>query len=551
MKKNWKRVVALLCAFTTAIPFAACGVGVSDPMSAGNADLTKAQLYVCNYSGGVGREWLDNIIKRFQEDYATTKFTADTEGVEVWVTDTENDLEGYWGQQIERGCKESVFFLEDVNYRNAILKGWVLDITDIVKEDLTAYNETGSIEDKLYADQVGLYQTADGKYYGLPHSQVPTLLTYDADYFDINGLYFGSDGELGKTSSDADLSAGPDGQTGTYDDGMPATYAQFYELCDEIKGLGAAPIIWAGASGMEFYTTRFSKSLRADFEGSEATIGYTFNGTATHLIESIDADTREITYKAPVVITEENGWEYFSSAGYYYAYEFFENIYKNGYYSDSSFSSGTNHKSAQNKFLQGNLDDSWEDIAMLVEGTYWVNEAKDKFTELEGKFSDASLKDRNLKVMPLPKATEAQVGQKSTYVDSINQLAFISSKTPTEKVELAKTFLQYCETQESLEEFLLTTNLTRSYNVDYSDIYEDLCPYSKSIVDMFSQSNYIVASSNSSVFRNGYDTFFSRYEMGTSANIHPMWAIKNGSTAVDLWNAKKSQHTATNWAERL
>ena len=551
MKKNWKRVVALLCAFTTAIPFAACGVGVSDPMSAGNADLTKAQLYVCNYSGGVGREWLDNIIKRFQEDYATTKFTADTEGVEVWVTDTENDLEGYWGQQIERGCKESVFFLEDVNYRNAILKGWVLDITDIVKEDLTAYNETGSIEDKLYADQVGLYQTADGKYYGLPHSQVPTLLTYDADYFDINGLYFGSDGELGKTSSDADLSAGPDGQTGTYDDGMPATYAQFYELCDEIKGLGAAPIIWAGASGMEFYTTRFSKSLRADFEGSEATIGYTFNGTATHLIESIDADTREITYKAPVVITEENGWEYFSSAGYYYAYEFFENIYKNGYYSDSSFSSGTNHKSAQNKFLQGNLDDSWEDIAMLVEGTYWVNEAKDKFTELEGKFSDASLKDRNLKVMPLPKATEAQVGQKSTYVDSINQLAFISSKTPTEKVELAKTFLQYCETQESLEEFLLTTNLTRSYNVDYSDIYEDLCPYSKSIVDMFSQSNYIVASSNSSVFRNGYDTFFTRYEMGTPASRHPMWAIKNGSTAVDLWNAKKSQHTATNWAERL
>lgn len=549
MKHNWKRVAALLCVFTTGISFAACGV--SDPTGAGDADETKAQLYVCNYSGGVGREWLDNIIKRFQEDYATTKFTPDTEGVEVWVTDTENDLEGYWGQQIERGCKESVFFLEDVNYRNAIVKGWVLDITDIVQEDLTMYGESESIEDKLYDDQVSLYQTMDGKYYGLPHSQSPTLLTYDADYFDINGLYFDLDGQLGKTSSDADLSAGPDGQTGTYDDGMPATYAQFYELCDAIKDLGAAPIIWAGAGGMEFYSTNFAKTLRADFEGSEATIGYTFNGTATHLIESIDEDTREITYKDPVVITEENGWEYFSSAGYYYAYEFFESIYKNGYYSDSSFSTGTNHKSAQNKFLQGNLDDGWEDIAMLVEGTYWVNEAKDKFTELEGKFADASLKDRNLKVMPLPKATEAQVGEKSTYVDSINQLAFISSKTPTEKVELAKTFLQYCETQESLEEFLLTTNLTRSYDVDYSAIYDELCPYSQSLLDMFSESNYIIASSNSAVFRNGYDTFFTRYEMGTPANRHPMWAIKGGKTAVDLWNAKKSQHTAANWAERL
>ena len=461
-------------------------------------------------------------------------------------------MENYWGTQIERGCKETVFFLEDVNYRNAIARGWVLDITDIVQQELTAYGETDSIEDKLYEDQIPLYQTADGKYYGLPHSQSPTLLTYDADYFDTNYLYFGSDNQIGKCSTDKDLSAGPDGEPGTYDDGMPATYAQFYKLCDVIKDdLGGSPIIWAGADGMEFYSTNFAKTLRADFEGSEATIGYTFSGTATHLIESIDPDTREITYQAPVEITEETGWKYFSSAGYYYAYEFFENIYNKGYYSKSAFSPSTKHTTAQNKFLQGNVDDEWEDIAMLVEGTYWVNEAKTKFTELEGIDTAYALKNRNLKVMPLPKATEAQVGKKSTYVDSINQLAFISSRTPTEKVELSKTFLQYCETQESLEEFLLTTNLTRSYDVDYSAIYADLCPYSKSLLDMFSESNYIIASSNSAIFRNGYDTFFTRYEMGTPANRHPMWAIKNGATAIDLFNAKKSQHTEANWAERL
>jgi hypothetical protein len=39
--------------------------------------------------------------------------------------------------------------------------------------------------------------------------------------------------------------------------------------------------------------------------------------------------------------------------------------------------------------------------------------------------------------------------------------------------------------------------------------------------------------------------------MGTAANLHPMWAIKGGATAISLWNAKKAQHTATNWAERL
>ena len=48
MKHNWKRVAALLCVFTTGISFAACGV--SDPTGAGDADETKAQLYVCNYN---------------------------------------------------------------------------------------------------------------------------------------------------------------------------------------------------------------------------------------------------------------------------------------------------------------------------------------------------------------------------------------------------------------------------------------------------------------------------------------------------------------------
>lgn len=536
MKKILTKFMAIICTLSACLPIVACGDNEDDPQ----IDSTKAQLHISNFNGGVGQDWLDAHIERFQKDYAETVFVPGTKGVQVWVTPHKSGL-------VELGSKlknaqEDIYFLEKVNYHDAIAQGYFLDITDVVTEPLTEFGESGTIEDKLYDSQKQYYKT-NGKYYGLPHAQSPTLLTYDADLFNRLSLYFGENGKLGKKSTDSGLSKGADGVSGTYDDGLPATYDEFFTLCATMKKRGVAPMIWSGM--YEWYTTRFAKQLRVNFDGAEeAMTAYDFDGTMTKIVDTIDAQGN-ITYKAPVTITEQNGYEAFSSASYYYTYKFIEEVYKNGYYSQKSINENVSHSAAQNYFLLSSFT-SEQDIGMLVEGLYWVNEAKPMFNEMSS-YQGSSLKERNLKVMPLPKATAAQVGEKTTIVDSLNQLAFISAYIPEEIKELAKTFLRYVTTQKSLEEFLLTTGLTRNFKVDYDNIYDQLTPYSQSIVDMLGASDYIMPASKSAVFQKNYEAFYGTYELGTTKYAEPINAIKAGISAVDFFNDFRTKYNADSW----
>ena len=188
---------------------------------------------------------------------------------------------------------------------------------------------------------------------------------------------------------------------------------------------------------------------------------------------------------------------------------------------------------------------------MLVEGLYWVNESKGFFKAMES-YPKASLAERNLKLMPMPKATEAQVGEKTTLADSIVQLAFISAYVPQERVELAKTFLRFCSTQESMEEFLIQTGLTRNYVVNYDNIYDSLSPYSKSVVDVLGDCDYILPASSSPVFQKNFDQFYSEYEVSTPNFPNPVIALKEeGKTAAQLFDEFRNKFNANSWAQLL
>lgn len=545
MKKKINKTIALVSSLlmvATCFPFAGCGGDDA------KVDKSKAQLHVSLYNGGVGRDWLDAHIERFMEAYKDYEFIPGKKGVQVWVTPHKSSMAEISGKL--NGAKEDVYFLEHVNYYDMVAQGHFMDITDLVANDvLDEYGENVTIESKLY-DKVKEYlKTADGKYYALPHTQSPTLITYDADLFNKFNLYFDANGVIGKKSTDSGLSKGVDNVAGTYDDGLPATYEQFYALCAKMKQRGIAPMIWSGM--YEFYTTRFAKQLRVDFEGAEqAMTAYDFNGKMTHIVDTID-DNGNITYKPEVDVTEQNGYEMLSSAGYYHAFNFFEGIVKGEYYSNKSFNESISHKDAQETFLLSSFEATEQDIGMLVEGLYWVNESKGFFKEMES-YPKASLKDRNLRVMPLPKATEAQLGEKTTLVDSISQLAFISAYVPEERIELAKTFLRFCSTQASMEEFLVQTGLTRNYKVNYDKIYDTLTPYSQSIVDVLGASDYILPASSSPIFQKNYAQFYQDYEMGTPEFPDPMFAIKNDNkTAVQLFNLFRSKFNEKSWSQLL
>ena len=166
-------------------------------------------------------------------------------------------------------------------------------------------------------------------------------------------------------------------------------------------------------------------------------------------------------------------------------------------------------------------------------------------------YANSSLQERNLRIMPLPKATEAQVGEQTTVVDSLNQMAFISAYIDEDKKELAKTFLRYCETQKSLEEFVQTTNLTRNFKVDYSNIYDDLAPYTQSIIDFLGGVRYLMPASDNPIFQKNYTALADDYQMGTISDPDPMIAIKSGKTAEQLFNAFRTKYNANTWKDIL
>ena len=104
----------------------------------------------------------------------------------------------------------------------------------------------------MFADQKSyLGRTVNGqtRYYAYPHYFTSFGITYNVELFDKKGYYFaegynpngsledmfiGSEGvEYGYEKT-----AGPDCESGTYDDGLPTTYDEFFLLCDYIATVG-------------------------------------------------------------------------------------------------------------------------------------------------------------------------------------------------------------------------------------------------------------------------------------------------------------------------
>ena len=542
MNKKFNKILSVGLSVCMVAVIAGCSSRENPNSSVVPVDSTKSQLYVSNFNGGVGFEWLNKLATRFEEDFAETSFEEGKKGVQVRIT----NHKGIALSTIPQS-KDEVYFLEEVNYYDAIYSGYALDITEMVTEPLTAYGETQSIADKLYDTQLDYWRTSNGKYYGIPHVQSPTVITYDIDLFNRLNLFFDENGEIGKKNTDNGLGKGPDNKAGTYDDGLPATYADFYRLCDTMKGRGVDPMIWSGM--YPFYLSNFIAQMKSDYEGAdEAKLAFTFDGTATKLVESIDANGN-ITFRDPVTITEENGYEVYNSAGFYYAYDFIEEIINKNYYANKSFNEGTSHTDAQSLFLLSSFT-SEKDIGMLVEGLWWVNEANPTFKQMSS-FQGASLMERNLGVMPLPKATTKELGQKAVLLDTINQAAFVSAYVAETKKELAKTFLQYTATQESLEEFVLTTGLPRGFNVDYSAVMNQLSPYTKSILNLFDNSDYVMSSSGASVFQKNYAVLECEVMCGTDEYRYANIAIKEGKTSLEMFNDIRNKFSAARWNNML
>lgn len=535
-----KKFLSLFCVTAICMTIiAGCGREAVNPVHEDdNTAGAKMQLYVSNYEGGFGKVWLEEAAKRFEELHKDDEFSNGRKGVDIKITSSINGTAGSNFVQGLGNNTNDVFFTEDAFYYDVMAGGYALDITDVVTETLSGYGENRSVEDKMDQSLVDFFKTSEGKYYGLPHYETYYGIVYNVDVFDQKGLWISTDGSYIKPGEGTKAN-GPDGKPNTYDDGLPATFAEFYALCDYMTTVGVTPFVLPGS--IVACETLMLYQLYADYEGRDNfLLNYTFDGEADDLVNSIGSGLNANgTYDDLLPATKidsTNGYLVKKQAGLYAALEFAKNIvdHADTWCTSGSFLNSEDHLTAKHTYLKNGRATQDNLVAFLVDGVWWENEAEENniFATWEP-YGAPTRETGRFAIMPFPKASEAQVGETRTIATNCNlSLSFIHSRLADdpEKAAIAKEFLKFLHTDEEMQNFSVSTGTLKPFRYTIPEAKKAQMSYfGKSVVDVRENDDIdtVYAYSGNSKFLNNFTVFYPDYMW---ANHHPFADLKTGGT---------------------
>jgi len=522
MKKY--KIISLILVLAVSLSMIGCGRDTGE----GDIDESKTQLYVANFDGGLGDAWLKKVADNFEKANSETEFESGKKGVQVHVYN-DKTIDGVGLTSIlandsgdSRVKGNAIYFTESVSYYELINSGAIAEITDIVTEKTEDYDldkdgakEKVSIADKIDPALLDYFKTSDNKFYGLPFYSAFFGMYYDVDLFDENDYYFKTVTSTTLDGSVDEKSVGPDGLENTADDGLPATYAQFDVLLQTLRVDGLYPFIWS--STYTEYFPEFLTNFWADYEGYEnAMLNVSLSGTATDLIESFDEFGNPV-YMSPTEITSgKNGNAYLlqRQAGKYYALDFAYKLLTNGNnYDPLSVGSGLSHTGAQERFLNSVKiagKEGAQRIAMLIEGSWWENEADGFFATMAKTDDKYSRENRRIAIMPIPKIDENSLG-KPTVFNVNNSACFINKNTPESQMPVAKAFFKFAHSNESLSTFNAYTSVTRpfSYTITEED-KEKISYFGNNLYEFMHTSNVVYTRNSKNEFYLNNEVYFSQ-----------------------------------------
>lgn len=512
MKKNkfLSITLAMVLSLASIGALTACSDS-SDDSGNEEIDTTKTQLYVRNYQGGFGNKWLYNGKVKFEEKYAGVELESGRKGVQVLITDIKDTPQV---SNIQNDVYE-VYFVEKVNYLYLQKQNVIEDLTEIVTSSNPYDNKT--IESKLGNAQKAFYGIEENgatKYYALPHYTNPLGIVYDMDLFEERNYYF-KDGYESETDvqnmfiiDSADKkSKGSDGEYDTDDDGLPATYADFWNLCQYIKEDGNTPLNWGGNNASQFYVTAVMFQLMADYQGAEEFMGnFTFDGNM-ELVQMDSSGNVVLNNGSPATETvtldpsQKNGYETFRSAAYYYGLEFIKKLMNSvGTYSLEKNINNPSYDAfaAQRDFVASRGANGQGRQAMLIDGSWWENEASSYFTSAGYKKEDC-----RYGWLPLPAATSARVGlHNHTMINTGNSICFVKKGLSDMKKSLALDFVQLMNSDDALVDFTVQTNAFKDFKYDLGDKVSALTPFGKEMYKAWTSYDLIFPQSNNAQYYN-------------------------------------------------
>ena len=545
MKKT-KLISLMLCALMASSAVACSGTGGEDslpPEAAG-----KTVLKVAVYEGGLGTAWMTQAAEAFGELFKNVSFEEGKTGVYV---DVQAHKQFNGSTLLTGSINKDLYFTEDVNYYTHVNRGNFAEITDIMTASLSEYGETGTMESKLTDNQKAYLTAKDGKYYGVPFYDGLYGLIYDRDMFNDNYWFFDESGCIGVNENGVDVNGtdlglgnGPDNKAETaYDNGLPATYAQFEDLIYEMTAVSKTPFAYMGSDTA--YIKRAMNSWWSDYEGLDAmNVNYTLDGK----IDVVTSINDGVVTTKEVQIDQTNGYMLHQQAGKYYALKFLENLLTAP---DSYKINRDDHMMAQRNFVRGALTGD-TDYAMLFDGIWWENEARAALDDCKKEFGKGRM-ERRFAFLPIPKANDTELAkEKGQTLMSLNtSFGFISAKT--NKLELAKKFMQFLHTDAQMSAFTRETSILRSFKYEVTAADEAKMSYfGKSVMETKRNSNIIYPCSNLALINNNPGTFIAdgwawKTKVGTTEISDPFAAFRQGYTAEQYFNGYAEIYTKQAW----
>lgn len=496
-------------------------------------------LNVVSYQGGVGNQWLYDAATRFQEKYANTSFEDGKEGVWVQIFPEGGNV----STLIDSSSYHVAFDERASAVYNMANTGKILPITDVVT---TKDADGKSIEDRLSPHILDGLKGADGEYYALPNYEIYPGLTYNKKCFEEERWYLAKDAANGTRveckfgtaffvkDENSEKSLGPDGLTGVIDgvdysadDGLPATVQELLILCYKIKRDGFVPFTLSGTYNR--YISYLIQGLWASLAGyDEMQTVYSFNGDVKIVDGYSDENLFEgISYiKKPnvktVTINDDNGYLVYNSVARYYAISLVGIAYNEGWFGSEATGSTNNHE-AMGYFINGGLP-SQTSRAFLIEGSYWYNDLSIYSPKIiDGYLQLTQEKDLEVAFCSLPVAfynedLDGVTDRRPTLSDGALTYAYVTAKCKNDQkmLELAKTFLQFCYSEEENVKFNLSTGLPRPFNYQLSESERAQLPYyQQTVYDLRvkalgkngTDDKIVYSSSPNPIFKNNFHSF--------------------------------------------
>ena len=419
MKKNIvSLVLATAVASATVVGMAGCGGETNNKPDANKVTYVK----LLHYDAGYGRAYLEKTARAFEKEVENISYEDGKKGVYIDIEHSQMDSTGQNLLNSLSGSPYDMFLTTGVTPADMKNNGNVLEISSLLnatKSDetpLSPFADETSIYQRMYPDMQEYYSNTDNTMYGIPVFMISYHLYYDAELVANRGLYIdntSTDAKIKLTNNLAKAQKGVDGKSGTSDDGLPETWAQFYLWLTELENKNITPIHYS-----ELYQQHMDYAMQqfwADFEGKDATKAcWTFDGTKmTDLIDAID-DDGNVTYLPETEITLDNGYMVQKQEGRYRVMQLNKKLADSMKGSDKlisnyAFSGSENHTEAQGTYISSKY--TTKPIMLFAEGSYWEAEATDKFESYESR--NGGKMDRKFAVLPTPKYSREDVGENS------------------------------------------------------------------------------------------------------------------------------------------